>query len=86
MFDNDLGEDAQAEAIAAEFAGMDAPYVCGAAIWCWADHPWPQSGFCRNLRTSPYGVVTRERRKLQAYATVQQTFRNKQYLSRNSAC
>jgi len=78
VFENDFGEDAQSEAIAQEFAGMDASYVCGAAVWCWADHPWPQTGFCRNMRTSPYGVLTRERRKLAAYGTIQKLFCKKQ--------
>jgi GNAT superfamily N-acetyltransferase len=70
-----FSEEAQAETLTREFAGMDAPYVCGAVVWCWADHPWPQTGFCRNLRTSPYGVVTRERRKLKACATLRDLFR-----------
>ena len=78
IFDNAFGEDAQALAIEHEFAGMHAPCVCGAVIWCWAGHPWPQSGFCRNMRTSPYGILTRERRKLQAYRTIQKLFCKKQ--------
>jgi GNAT superfamily N-acetyltransferase len=75
-----FGEDTQAAAIEAEFAGMDAPYVCGATIWCWADHAWPAAtfGYCRYLATSPYGVVSRERRKLKAYGTVKKLFRQKQ--------
>jgi len=80
VFGNGLGEDLQAEAIEKEFAGMDAPYVCGATIWCWADHPWPQAtyDFCRHIGISPYGVVTRERRRLRAYNTVRRLFREKQ--------
>lgn len=78
VFVSDFGEDAQAQIIAHELAGMDAPYVCGAVVWCWADHPRQHSGFCRYLRTSPYGVVTRERRKLQAYWVCQKLFREKQ--------
>ena len=73
--DGAFGEEAQAEAIAREFDGMDAPYVCGATVWCWADHPWPQTGFCRNLRTSPYGVLSRDRRKRRAYAALRDLFR-----------
>jgi beta-glucuronidase len=75
-----FGEGMQAEAIEREFAGMDAPYVCGATVWCWADHPWPAATFqfCRYLAISPYGVVTRERRKLKAYWTVRRLFREKQ--------
>jgi len=77
---NGFGEDLQAQAIEAEFAGMDAPYVCGATIWCWADHPWPPAtfGFCRHLAISPYGIVTRDRRKLRAYWTIRWMFREKQ--------
>jgi beta-glucuronidase len=77
---NVYGEDTQAAAIAHEFAGMDAPYVCGAAVWCWADHPWPPTtfGYCRYLATSPYGVLTRDRHKLEAYRRIAQLFRERQ--------
>jgi len=77
---NGFGEDLQAQAIEKEFAGMDAPYICGATIWCWADHPWPQAtyDFCRHIGISPYGIVTRERRRLKAYGVVRQLFREKQ--------
>jgi beta-glucuronidase len=77
---NAFGEDVQAEAIAHEFAGMQAPYVCGATIWCWADHPWPATTFewCRYVGISPYGIVTRGRRKLQAYRTVRRLYRERQ--------
>ena len=80
VYGNGFGEDTQAQAIEKEFAGMDAPYVCGATIWCWADHPWPPSifSFSYYLGISPYGVVTRERRKLMAYRTVRRIFREKQ--------
>jgi beta-glucuronidase len=77
---NTYGEDTQAAAIAAEFAGMDAPYVCGATIWCWADHPWPATTFayCNYLATSPYGVLTRDRHRLQAYQAIRRLFRQRQ--------
>ncbi len=59
-----LGEDMQARALEAEFEGMQAPWVCGATVWCYADHPWPGGGAgFWGLVTSPYGVVTRERRR-----------------------
>ncbi len=82
LHDNGFSEELQAQAIEKEFAGMDAPYVGGATIWCWADHPWPQAtfSFCRHLGISPYGIVTRERRKLKAYWTVRRIFREKQGL------
>jgi len=78
--DNAFGEDAHADAIAHEFAGMDAPYVCGATIWCWADHPWPPAtfAFCRYLSVSPYGVLTRDRRRRKPYWTARRLFREKQ--------
>jgi GNAT superfamily N-acetyltransferase len=77
---NALGEDWQARAIAAEYAGMGAPYVCGATVWCWADHPWPANVFtyCHGLAVSPYGVVARDRRPKQALATVRRLFRARQ--------
>ncbi len=77
-----FGEDVQARAIEAEFAGMDAPYICGTTIWCWADHPWPGgTDFCRGVTISPYGVLSRDRRKLAAYWTARQLFRQKQGLT-----
>lgn len=75
-----FGEDTHADVIAHEFAGMDAPYVCGATIWCWADHPWPAAtfAFCRYLATSPYGVLTRDRRRRKPFWTARCLFREKQ--------
>lgn len=71
---NVVSEDLQVEAIREEFAGMTAPYVCGAAIWCYADHPWPEEDFLCYMRISPYGLVTRERRRKPAYNTVRELF------------
>ena len=34
VFGNGLGEDAQRDAIAAEFRAFDEAHVCGATIWC----------------------------------------------------
>ncbi|MHB1318562.1 MAG: GNAT family N-acetyltransferase, partial [Anaerolineae bacterium] len=75
-----LGEDWQARAIEAEYAGMQAPYVCGASVWCWADHAWPANVFtyCHGLAISSYGVVTRDRRPKAALATVRRLFRDRQ--------
>jgi GNAT superfamily N-acetyltransferase len=86
VYDGAFGEDIQADAIAHEFAGMAAPYVCGATVWCWADHPWPAATFefCRHLGTSPYGVVSRDRRKLKAYRRIRQMFRARQGLAGQS--
>jgi len=81
--DNAFSEDAHADALAHEFAGMDAPYVCGATVWCWADHPWPPVtfAFCRYLGVSPYGVLTRDRRRRKPFWTIRKLFREKQGLA-----
>ena len=66
------GEDMQAEAIRAEFGAFDLPYVCGATVWCYADHPWPEEDFLRYMTTSPFGLVTRAREPKRACAVVQE--------------
>jgi len=76
-----VGEDLQVETIREEFAGMSAPYVCGAAIWCYADHPWPEENFLRYVRISPYGLVTRERRHKPARNAVKELFYARRGLS-----
>jgi GNAT superfamily N-acetyltransferase len=73
-FENAFGEDVMAEMLPNEFAGMDALYVCGATIWCWADHAWPAGAFVNGLAISPFGVVSRERRRGPAYEAVQAMF------------
>jgi len=75
------GEDTQATIIECEFAGMEAAAVCGTVIWCWADHAWPPGAFFNGLAISPFGVVTRERRKKAAYWTTRRLFRQRQGLS-----
>jgi beta-glucuronidase len=77
---NAFGEEVHADALAHEFAGMDAPYVCGATVWCWADHPWPPAtfAFCRYLGVSPYGVLTRDRHRRKPFWTIRKLFREKQ--------
>ncbi len=76
---NAFSEEVHADALAHEFAGMDAPYVCGATVWCWADHPWPPAtfAFCRYLSVSPYGVLTRDRRRRKPFWTIRKLFREK---------
>jgi len=66
-------EQMQAAVIETEYEGMQADYVCGWVIWCWADHPWPEFDGV-GLHTSPYGVVTRERRKLAACEAARRIF------------
>ncbi|NLX41966.1 MAG: GNAT family N-acetyltransferase, partial [Chloroflexi bacterium] len=82
-----LGEDLQAQAIAAELAGMDAPWVCGALVWCWADHAWPANVFryCHGLAVSPYGVVNRARHPKRALASVRDLFYTRRGLERPAA-
>ena len=86
VFCNGLGEDVQARAIEVQFAAMTAPYVSGATIWCYADHPWPEFDCIKFLTMSPFGVVTRERRKLEAFHIVRRIFRERQGLCSGSAC
>ncbi len=79
-FGHAFGEDEHARSIEAEFATFDAPFICGATIWCWADHPWPASRFCNGLAISPFGVVSRQRRRLAPYWTARAIFRARQGL------
>lgn len=75
------GEDRQTKVIEADTAGMDAPYVAGMTIWCWADHTWHESS-SDNLSFSPYGVVTRDRRPKASLATVKRIFSERQRQAR----
>ena len=75
-----LGEDTAARVLAAELAGMDAPYVCGATVWVWADHAWPPGAHLGGLAESPFGAVTRSRRAKQALAALTDLFRRRQGL------
>jgi len=74
--DGVMSEEAQSAALKAEFAGMQAAYVCGATIWCYADHPWPGGfDFMRFITTAPYGVVAQDRKRLHACDTVERMFK-----------
>ena len=73
-----FGEDMYARVLEAEFAAMDATLVCGATIWCWAGHPWPAARFWGGLVISPFGVLSRDRRKLKQYWTARALFRARQ--------
>lgn len=77
-FGQAYAEDTHARVIETEFAGMDAPWVCGALIWCWADHPWPAGRFNSGTSTSPYGVLTRSRHRKAPYDTARKMFRTRQ--------
>jgi GNAT superfamily N-acetyltransferase len=74
IFNNTLGEDAQALSLEAQFAGLTNDAVCGALIWCYAHHPWPEEPFINYMTTAPFGVVTRDRRRLAAWPIVQRMF------------
>jgi len=71
------GEQRQIKVLEAESAGMDAPYVAGMTIWCWADHTWHES-LSDNLAISPYGIVTRDRRPKASLPTVKRIFESRQ--------
>jgi beta-glucuronidase len=59
-------EEIQSKMIAIDYAAMR-PHVCGALVWCFADHAWPllwpsrAPMFGRDI--SLYGVMTRDRKK-----------------------
>lgn len=65
----------QAQAIAREATAFDHPAVCGAVVWCWADHLWPFGHvFSGNLAMAPFGVVSRDRRAKPALAAASAAF------------
>jgi beta-glucuronidase len=74
------GEDRHAAIVQSEFEAFDAPYVCGAAIWCWADHAWPPGRFFGGVPVSPYGVLTQDRRPKAAFHAAREMFRRRQGL------
>jgi len=63
----EVGGERQARAIAYDSQYFQQPYVCGAVVWCYADHRWPpdltlivdEAKGAQGL--SPYGVYTRDR-------------------------
>ena len=63
-------EEMQARMIATDYSAMR-PHVCGALVWCYADHAWPLllpgriPVFGRDI--SLYGVMTRDRKKKTAF-------------------
>ncbi|MCL4505533.1 MAG: GNAT family N-acetyltransferase [Chloroflexi bacterium] len=74
VYGNGLGEDMQMAALQAEAGAFDKPYVCGRTIWCYADHPWPEEPFINRMTNSPFGIVTRDRRRKGACDTVRAIF------------
>ncbi len=71
---HDFDEATHARVLEMEYAGFDAPYLCGALIWCWADHAWDVQRFHGGLIISPFGVVSRDRRPKQALDMATQLF------------
>lgn len=71
------GETAQAGILQAQLRGIlsAGPFVCGAAVWCWADHAWAEDDWFCHVHTSPFGVVTRDRRAKAALAVLESAFR-----------
>ena len=69
---SDSGHKQQAMFIEGAADGMKHPALCGATVWCWADHPWDSE---EELRISPYGIYARERRaKPQAVRAAKELF------------
>lgn len=84
VFDAGVGEEVQARAIEAEFAAFDAPYVCGATIWCLSDHAWPLQAWMKRLSISPFGVLARDRTPKQGFAVASRLFRRRRGLEAES--
>jgi beta-galactosidase/beta-glucuronidase len=74
VHDSAVGEDVQASVIASEFEAFQEPYICGATIWCYAAHPWPHNIYMKHLSMSPFGVVTRGRKEMEAFHTARKLF------------
>lgn len=69
-----IGEDTQQSALLAETEAFDISFVCGYAIWCFADHPWPFAPYLKHNVISSYGLWTRQRIPKQAASIVSQLF------------
>jgi GNAT superfamily N-acetyltransferase len=81
VFGNAVGEDTHARDLELQFRGMQADYIAGACIWCFADHPWTEDigmacGF-GGAHTAPFGVVGRNRAPRAAYWATRRIFREK---------
>jgi len=68
------GEDVQAIALEAELGAIDMDFVCGRAVWCYADHPWPEEPFLNYVTLSPYGIFTRDRKPKKAVDIIRKIF------------
>jgi beta-glucuronidase len=72
-----FGEDTHSRVLEIEYSGLTAPYLCGALVWCWADHPWPPGRFLGGLSSSPFGVVSRGRTPKSALETARHLFQKR---------
>ncbi len=71
----DQGEEAQAAAVAAEFAALTEPYVAGGGLWHYALHRWPEFD---DHQMSPYGYMSRDRQtRYKAMAVIEKMFKEK---------
>ncbi len=75
--DGSLGEASQTEILRTQLRSILAAgsFVCGATVWCWADHPWAEDDWLNFLHTSPFGVVSRDRTAKAAFDVLQSEFR-----------
>ena len=75
--DGSLGEALQAEILREQLRSILAAgsFMCGATVWCWADHPWAEDKWLNFLHTSPFGVVARNRTTKTAFDVLQSEFR-----------
>jgi beta-glucuronidase len=75
-----ISEVQQAETLSKELSGiLNCPAVCGATVWCWADHPWPEEPFINRITTSPFGVVRRNRERKVGLEVLERAFQGKSH-------
>ncbi len=75
--------DEQARVIEAELGVLrEKPYLCGATIWCWADHLWPVGSFEGGIGVSPYGVLPVHGILCPAFTVARRVFRETPSLTR----
>jgi len=78
QYARDKSTPAQSVSIEEDFRALQAPFVCGALIWCYANHGWPPGGFLGDgYDVSTYGVYYRNRTPGRAVPLVARLFREK---------
>ena len=75
--DGNMSEATQADVLREQLRGIlsAGSFVCGATVWCFADHPWAEDNWLNYLHTSPFGVVSRNRTAKAAFDVLQSAFR-----------